>query len=287
MGEIDALPGIGAVIAQRIVDERRRHGAFRSSDELARRVDGLGPARLRVLRSVLSFALPSEIRMAPARSADWKQNLRALMALMPGDDAMVRLVALVERLGESGSAEPSPTSRTYRQRPPPPPPVAEGTAAGYVSVLASSDYHAHLPTLIAAATEQIAMAMFHIAMPGEDHPTVQLIDALFAAQARGVPVQVLIDRDRESDPYRSTVINHRAAQRLAAGGVDVRHDSPDRLLHSKFLVIDDTIVVLGSHNWSAGSYFDFDDLSVALSSPPLAGQLRARFDALFATATPV
>jgi phosphatidylserine/phosphatidylglycerophosphate/cardiolipin synthase-like enzyme len=165
--------------------------------------------------------------------------------------------------------------------------VAAGTAASFVSVLASSDYHAHLPAVIAAATERIAMAMFHIAMPGDDHPTLQLIDGLVAAQARGVPVQVLIDRDRESDPYRSTVINHRAAQRLVAGGVDVRHDSPDRLLHSKFLMIDDAIVVIGSHNWSAGSYFGFDDLSVALSSRPLAGQLRARFDGLFAGATPI
>ncbi len=284
--DFDALPGIGPALAQRIVHERRAHGAYRSRDELAARVPGLGAGKLEPLRTLLSFALPSQLRMNAELSADWRDNLRALMALMPGSSAAQHLVALCRHLADASSGEPAPDTGAMRLRTPTPAPVATAHDAAWISVLAGSEYHARLPGLIAAATQRIAMAMFHVAMPGAEHPTHELIDALIAAQARGVQVQVLLDRDRASDPYRSTVINRRAALHLAAGGVAVREDSAERLLHSKFLLFDDHTVVLGSHNWSAGSYFGFDDVSLAVHAPPLAAQLRERFDALFATGTP-
>jgi competence protein ComEA len=43
VAELDALPGIGPVLAQRIVDHRSREGAFRSVDQLDD-VPGIGPA---------------------------------------------------------------------------------------------------------------------------------------------------------------------------------------------------------------------------------------------------
>ena len=48
-GELDRLPGIGPVLAARIVEHRRRHGPFRSVDEL-RAVRGVGPRLLERLR---------------------------------------------------------------------------------------------------------------------------------------------------------------------------------------------------------------------------------------------
>jgi competence protein ComEA len=41
--DLDTLPGIGPVLAQRIVDHRTQHGPFRSVDELDD-VPGIGPA---------------------------------------------------------------------------------------------------------------------------------------------------------------------------------------------------------------------------------------------------
>jgi len=47
--ELDALPGIGPVLAGRIVEHRRLHGPFHSIDEL-RAVRGVGPRLLEKLR---------------------------------------------------------------------------------------------------------------------------------------------------------------------------------------------------------------------------------------------
>jgi competence protein ComEA len=53
VAELDALPGIGPVTAQKIVDYRAAHGGFRSVDDLDS-IPGIGPARVEQLRDLVS-----------------------------------------------------------------------------------------------------------------------------------------------------------------------------------------------------------------------------------------
>lgn len=50
--QLDALPGVGPVTAQKIVDYREAHGAFSSVDDLDA-IPGIGPARLEQLRELV------------------------------------------------------------------------------------------------------------------------------------------------------------------------------------------------------------------------------------------
>ena len=50
--QLDALPGIGPVTAQKIIDYRTAHGALRSVDDLDD-VPGIGPARVEQLRGLV------------------------------------------------------------------------------------------------------------------------------------------------------------------------------------------------------------------------------------------
>lgn len=52
--ELDALPGIGPVLARRIVEHRSRNGAFQSLEEL-RAVRGIGPSLIARLRGRVRF----------------------------------------------------------------------------------------------------------------------------------------------------------------------------------------------------------------------------------------
>ncbi|MCC3772845.1 ComEA family DNA-binding protein, partial [Streptomyces sp. UNOC14_S4] len=50
--QLDALPGVGPVLAQHIVEYRTEHGGFRSVDEL-RHVNGIGARRFNDLRALV------------------------------------------------------------------------------------------------------------------------------------------------------------------------------------------------------------------------------------------
>jgi competence protein ComEA len=51
--QLDTLPGVGPVTAQKILAYRQEHGAFRSVDELDA-VPGIGPARLEQLKDLVA-----------------------------------------------------------------------------------------------------------------------------------------------------------------------------------------------------------------------------------------
>lgn len=51
--QLDALPGVGPVTAQKILDFRQEHGAIRSVDDLDA-IPGIGPARVEQLRDLVT-----------------------------------------------------------------------------------------------------------------------------------------------------------------------------------------------------------------------------------------
>ncbi|WP_091197011.1 ComEA family DNA-binding protein [Micromonospora narathiwatensis] len=53
VAQLDALPGVGPVLAQRILDHRERHGGFRSVSDL-RQVEGIGDTRYERLKDLVT-----------------------------------------------------------------------------------------------------------------------------------------------------------------------------------------------------------------------------------------
>jgi hypothetical protein len=284
--ELEALPEIGAVMAERIVGERLANGRYSGSGDLAARVRGIGEQTADLLDTILEYDdFPDIPGSTLGRTGDLSSDLKTLMTLQRGGTPVERLADSLETIAVACADTPHPYGHHGLCHPAgslPPPPTSPEKAD--VRVLWGYEYYRMLPEWFGAASTAIDVCMFHIALPTSSHPTRRLLDALIDARGRNLSVRVLMDADRDTDPYRSTVINAGAKVYLEAAGVPVRFDPEDRLLHSKFIVIDGSVVVMGSHNWSAGSYFRFDDLSVAIRSRTVGQEQSDRFNSLWGRA---
>ena len=69
--DLDAIPGLGPALAQRIIDYRKAHGPFKKIDDL-REVSGIGPQNLPKLKPYLGLGGPEAI--APP---DWEAAMTA------------------------------------------------------------------------------------------------------------------------------------------------------------------------------------------------------------------
>jgi hypothetical protein len=275
--QLDGLPGIGPTLAARIVASRSSAGLFGSGEELDQRVQGLGPIGVQELANVLSYARPEHF--AFHRAGDLGSRLRLVHSL--SGSGATSLLSTLDLLNAVCAEHPHPFTAHRLRRHPLMPLTGGAPSAEWVAVLANDEYHPAVESAIGDALVSIDVCMFHIALGGAEHPTRILLEKLVEMHQRGVGVRVILDRDRKTDPYLSTIINKPAKEFLESAGVPVRSDAEDVLMHSKFVVIDRKLVVIGSHNWSAGSYEEFDDVSLAISSPDLARDLQIRFDELW------
>ena len=275
--ELSDLPEIGQGLARRIIDERRHNGAFKGGEDLSKRVPGIGEhTATKLLRRLRFGQRPSAIPF-PHDIIELVKFLVGKTGVSP-DEGLHRILeyAITDLGAKKRIRWYSDQYYDYN------PPVVKH-ACPWIGILRGSEYYYWLSDVFDKAEEKIDMAMFHVAMPAENHPTRLLVDKLIDAKNRGVEVRVLLDRDRKEDVYKSTIINFDALGALKAGGIDARFDTEDRLLHSKFLVLDSKIAIVGSHNWSAGSYFNYDDVTMVINSESFAQELRQRFEQLWTT----
>jgi DNA uptake protein ComE-like DNA-binding protein len=279
---LEALPAVGPATAAAIVRARVEGGYFASIEELIDRVDGIGPGAGEAIRYATSFGVPIGATVAyETQGTQLSRLLRRALAGFSTDPAGGRLLLLMESVRSVTSRMPHPETVRRQPRVQAAFQIAPSSEARFVGVLDGAAYYERLPLFLRDATTSIKVAMFHAAFPGPNHPTKALLDELIAAKSRGVDVKVVLDRDRETDPYMSVVINSNAKRYLEDHGVECRFDREEMLLHSKYVVIDDGVSIVGSHNWSAGSYSEFDDLSFVVQSPEIAAALTARFERLW------
>jgi cardiolipin synthase len=114
--------------------------------------------------------------------------------------------------------------------------------------------------------------------------TGQLLEALIRARRRGVEVKVLLDYSLEETLQEW---NEAAARRLSAAGIPVRFDHPKHVTHTKLVVVDGAVSILGSANWSWSAFNHNWESSVLISSIAVARRLQDYAAGIFKRGKPL
>ena len=156
------------------------------------------------------------------------------------------------------------------------------TKSDGIAPINDSQYIYFIDRLMKEAKESIRIVMFFMrSEPEIKYPTDTLFATIVEAKERGVKVQVILDKDVEGDVYKSRLINKNAYDFFVKNNIDVTYDNPEELTHSKMVIVDGKHVVIGSHNWTAGSFYVYDDKSVYIQSDEFGEKATEKFQKLW------
>jgi phosphatidylserine/phosphatidylglycerophosphate/cardiolipin synthase-like enzyme len=99
-------------------------------------------------------------------------------------------------------------------------------------------------------------------------------NALIEAEQRKVEVRGVVEASQIH-------IMGSDVSRLLAEGIDLRLDENNNLMHHKVMVIDSSIVILGSYNFTRSAEEDNDENLIIIHDPALSEQFLIEFDRLF------
>ena len=103
----------------------------------------------------------------------------------------------------------------------------------------------------------------------------KMISQLVAANYRGLDVKVLMNFQQNKKATSS--VNWYAASALAKRNLKSKYLTSGRILHSKIIIIDFDIVIIGSHNWSVLSHCRNIEFSVLIKSEVINKEMREKF----------
>ncbi len=147
--------------------------------------------------------------------------------------------------------------------------VTSPQAVVEAKLLLDRDYFTALLDGVDRARSEIFLSayLFRTIENAKGYPEA-VLKRLLAAAKRGVRVDVVVERNQDADDLNRS--NAETAERLKQGGIRVCMDAPDRVMHTKLVVIDRRYVLIGSHNLTQSALKYNHEASVWIDSAPLA-----------------
>ncbi|MFB3884072.1 MAG: phospholipase D-like domain-containing protein [Thermodesulfobacteriota bacterium] len=158
-----------------------------------------------------------------------------------------------------------------------------GLPAEDVQLVTDAQYFEVAKKMIQEAKSSIRVMMFEMGYYDRypNTPSNLLIKELVDAKRRGVRVEVILEvkegRDRTAERNRAT------GKILSSGGVEVVYDPLFKTTHTKCMVVDGFLTLLGSTNWTYYALTNNNEVSVLIRSRELAKELTDYFNRVKAT----
>jgi cardiolipin synthase len=154
-----------------------------------------------------------------------------------------------------------------------------------VQVVTDAQYFQVAKKMIQGAKHSIQVMMFEMGYYDQhsNTPSNLLIKELIDAQKRGVKVGVILEIKEAED--RTTKRNRHTGKILSKAGVDVIYDALFKTTHTKLMVVDGHLTLLGSTNWTYNALTNNHEASVLIRSKEVAKELIDYFNKVKATGT--
>jgi phosphatidylserine/phosphatidylglycerophosphate/cardiolipin synthase-like enzyme len=151
---------------------------------------------------------------------------------------------------------------------------ADENCTSRVVLLTNEELFPALLSAIDHARKEIFISMFSFKAGVHQNSYADRIAAgLGRAAKRGVNVSVILENT--GNLYDDLDIqNKQTGKWLAAQGIRVYYDAPRKTTHTKMIVIDENIVIVGSHNFTQSGLKHNNEVSVLLENSHIARQAR-------------
>lgn len=214
---------------------------LREGISFTHRYDENTPLDFKIINELITFknklhlnSIPLEIKLPIIRASDIKETLHYF--------------SLIEALEEQHSS-PKPLGR----------------------ILFDHQYQPFVDQLLKEAKIRIYINMFFFRFLDEpSYVTDSLVGSLISFAEQGGEVKVLIEGGDVNDNPDTSDANSELYRFLSKTKAEVRYDTDEKATHSKLVLVDTEHIVIGSHNWTAGSFYQYDDTSAYIKSPELA-----------------
>ncbi|NTW77987.1 MAG: hypothetical protein HGB33_09520, partial [Syntrophaceae bacterium] len=143
-----------------------------------------------------------------------------------------------------------------------------------VVLLKNQEYFSALTAAIDEAKSEIIMSFFLFkAGVHKNSLPDRILSRLVQAARKGVKVIVILEKSGGNDRNLDAE-NNRTKQFLEEKGIKVYFDSPQKTTHTKLVVIDQRLVLLGSHNLTQSALKYNNEMSLLIDRPDLAKEAR-------------
>lgn len=133
-----------------------------------------------------------------------------------------------------------------------------------------SDYPKKIIPLLDKAKKNVDIVVYDWRWYADQlaHPVQQFNMAIVRAVKRGVIVRAVVNA-------------HTIVPELTGVGVKVRRLGDSRVLHSKLIIIDSSVLVIGSHNFTRNAFASNIETSVILDLPEGENRLTSFFNNIY------
>ena len=106
----------------------------------------------------------------------------------------------------------------------------------------------------------------------------EIADALILAHNRGVEVKVIFD-------YSQSKMDYSVDEKLSDAGIEIKRSDGSGLMHNKFCIIDENVVMGGSFNYSVNADEKNDENLLVIYSEELAAKFLNEFNEIWEQST--